>query len=74
MQRAGDSLKAAATWSGQKLEGGAANVADAAKASGDALKNGGEWVATKTGDLMTSLGASISSMGNSLQTKDKSKN
>ncbi len=71
IDRAADSLKAAATWSGEKLEGGAADVADAAKASGDALKDGGEWVATKTGDLMTRLGASISSLGNSLQAKDK---
>ncbi len=74
MHRAADSLKAAATWSGEKLETGATDVADAAKASGDALKNGGEWAATKTGELMTRLGASISSLGSSLQAKDKNKN
>ncbi len=73
IDRAADSLKAAASWSGEKLESGAADVAEAAKASGDALKDGGEWVVTKTGDLMTRLGASISSMGDALQAKDKSK-
>lgn len=70
MRRAADSLTAAATWSGEKLEGGTTDVAAAAKASGDALKSGGEWAATKTGDLMTRLGASISSLGASLQDKN----